>query len=91
MPPSALRARSSTAGSRGTLRAPSRCWGVSQLIPCRFAIDGRFHSWLDIPVLGFGPGEERFTHTHQDHVKVADFLDAVKAYARLACRVCGVE
>lgn len=56
----------------------------------RFATDGRFYSWLGLPVIGFGPGEERFTHTHQDHVRVADFLDSVKAYAWLACRVCGV-
>lgn len=56
----------------------------------RFATDGRFYSWLGLPVLGFGPGEERFAHTHQDHVKVSDYLDAIRAYAWLACRVCGV-
>ena len=90
MPLSALRARSSTAGSRGTLRASSRCWGVSQLIPCRFAIDGWFYSWLDIPVLVFGPGEERFTYLPGSR-QVADFLDVVKNKPRLACRICGVE
>jgi len=57
----------------------------------RFATDGKFYSWLGLPVLGFGPGEERFTHTHQDHVRVADYLDAVRAYAWMACRVCGVR
>lgn len=57
----------------------------------RFATDGRFYSWLGIPVIGFGPGEERFAHTHQDHVKVADYLNTVRAYACLACRICGVE
>ena len=62
-----------------------------RLIVWRFATDGRYYSWLGIPVLGFGPGEERFTHTHQDHVRVGDYLDAVKAYACLACRICGVE
>jgi putative selenium metabolism hydrolase len=56
-----------------------------------FATDGKFYSWLGLPVIGFGPGEERFTHTAQDHVRVSDFLDAIKVYAWLACRICGVE
>jgi len=62
-----------------------------QLTLWRFATDGRFYSWLGIPVIGFGPGEERFAHTHREHVKVADFLDAVRAYAWMACRVCGIR
>jgi putative selenium metabolism hydrolase len=56
-----------------------------------FATDGRFYSWLGLPVIGFGPGEERFTHTAQDHVRVNDFLDAIRVYAWLACRICGFE
>ena len=55
----------------------------------RFATDGRFYSWLGIPVLGFGPGEERFAHTHEDHVRVEVYLDSIKAYAWLACKICG--
>ena len=54
-----------------------------------FATDGRFYSWLGLPVIGFGPSEERFTHTAQDHVRVDDFLDAIRVYAWLACRICG--
>jgi len=57
----------------------------------KFATDGRLYSWLGIPVIGFGPGEERFAHTHQDHVRVVDLLDAVKTYAWLACRICGIS
>ncbi len=57
----------------------------------RFSTDGRFYSWMGIPVLGFGPGEERFAHTHEDHVRVEDYLDSVKAYAWLACKICGVK
>ncbi|MBN2336544.1 ArgE/DapE family deacylase [Candidatus Bathyarchaeota archaeon] len=56
-----------------------------------FATDGRIYSRLGLPVIGFGPGEERFAHTHQDHVKVNDFLDTVKVYVWLACRICGVS
>ena len=62
-----------------------------QLTVWRFSTDGRFYSWLGIPVIGFGPGEERFAHTNQDHVRVADFLDAVKTYAWLACKICGFK
>lgn len=61
-----------------------------QLTLWRFAIDDRFYSWLDIPVLVLDPREERFTHTSGSR-RVADFLDAVKNYAWLACRICGVE
>jgi acetylornithine deacetylase/succinyl-diaminopimelate desuccinylase family protein len=56
-----------------------------------FATDGRMYSRLGLPVIGFGPGEERFAHTQQDHVKVRDYLDTVKVYAWLACRICGVS
>ncbi len=56
-----------------------------------FATDGRMYSRLGLPVVGFGPGEERFAHTQQDHVKVRDYLDTIKVYAWLACRICGVS
>jgi len=57
----------------------------------RFATDGRLYALKGIPVVGFGPGEERFAHTHQDHVRVEDYLQAIKVYAWLACKICGVE
>lgn len=55
-----------------------------------FATDGRFYAWRGIPVIGFGPGEERFAHTHQDHVRVDDYLMSITTYAWLACKICGV-
>jgi acetylornithine deacetylase/succinyl-diaminopimelate desuccinylase family protein len=54
-----------------------------------FATDGRFYSWLGLPVIGFGPGEERFAHTDQDHVKVVDYLDSIKTYAMIGAKICG--
>jgi putative selenium metabolism hydrolase len=65
--------------------------GPRRLSMWTFATDGRIYSRLGLPVIGFGPGEERFAHTEQDHVKVADFLDSVRVYAWLACRICGVS
>jgi len=46
------------------------------------------YSRLGLPVIGFGPGEERFAHTQQDHVKMRDFLDTIKVYTWLACKIC---
>jgi putative selenium metabolism hydrolase len=55
-----------------------------------FATDGRIYARLGIPVIGFGPGEEKYAHTQMDHVQVEDFLDTVKVYAWLACSICGI-
>jgi len=57
----------------------------------RFATDGRFYAWRGLPVFGFGPGEERFAHTHQDHVRIEDYLNSVKVYTWLACTICGLS
>jgi len=54
-----------------------------------FATDGKFYSWLGIPVIGFGPGEEQFAHTEKDHVRVEDYLKTIEVYAAVARRVCG--
>jgi putative selenium metabolism hydrolase len=62
-----------------------------KLTTWRFATDGRLYHWLGIPVIGFGPAEERFAHTHEDHVRVEDYINAIKVYAWLACSICGVE
>lgn len=56
-----------------------------------FATDGRIYSHLGVPVIGFGPGEERFAHTKQDHVKIEDYLDTIKVYTWLACKICGIR
>ena len=53
-----------------------------------FATDGRFYSWLGIPVIGFGPGEERFAHTSIEHVRVDDFLKTIEVYVAIAQKVC---
>ena len=54
-----------------------------------FATDGRFYNWLGIPVIGFGPGEEKFAHTEMDHVRVDDYLKTIAVYASIAQKICG--
>lgn len=56
-----------------------------------FGTDGVYYSKRGVPVIGFGPGEEKYAHSHEDHVKVSDYLEAIKAYTWLACRFCGVK
>jgi putative selenium metabolism hydrolase len=67
--------------------------GVLGKVPRRktwtFATDGKFYSWLGIPVIGFGPGEEQFAHTAKDHVRVDDYLKTIEVYAAIAQHVCG--
>lgn len=53
-----------------------------------FATDGRLYSCLGIPVIGFGPGDERFAHTAMEHVKVDDYLKTIEVYAALAQKIC---
>lgn len=55
-----------------------------------FATDGRIYAHLGIPVIGFGPGEEKYAHTQKDHIRIQDYLDTIKVYAYLACKICGV-
>ena len=55
-----------------------------------FATDGRMYAHIGIPVIGFGPGEEQYAHTQMDHLRVQDYLDTIKVYAHLACKICGV-
>ena len=64
---------------------------IPKLTVWTFGTDGVYYSQRGVPVIGFGPGEERYAHSHEEHVKVSDYLEAIKAYAWLACKFCGVK
>ena len=49
---------------------------------------GYFSNVLGLPVVAFGPGEDRFTHTRYEHVKVEDLVNAAKVYAAMIGKVC---
>jgi putative selenium metabolism hydrolase len=43
---------------------------------------------INLPVVGFGPGDEKFSHTPIEHVPVDQIIKAAKAYTVLAEKVC---
>ena len=53
-----------------------------------FSTDGVYTMGVaGIPTIGFGPGEERHTHTVEDQVRLADVYAAAQVYAQLALRM----
>jgi putative selenium metabolism hydrolase len=55
-----------------------------------FSTDGVYTmGTANIPTVGFGPGEERFAHTIDDQVRLADVIDAARVYARLGTEILG--
>jgi acetylornithine deacetylase/succinyl-diaminopimelate desuccinylase-like protein len=50
---------------------------------------GYFSTVCGLPVVAFGPGEDRFTHNRNEHVRVGDVIKATKIYADLIIRICG--
>ena len=49
---------------------------------------GYFSTVCGLPVTAFGPGEDRFTHNREEHVKVEDVIKATKVYADMVSKVC---
>jgi putative selenium metabolism hydrolase len=55
----------------------------------RFGVDGTFIHHAGIPCAGFGPGNEDFAHTPEDHVAVEDVVKAARVYAQMILDACG--
>nr|MBC7244953.1 YgeY family selenium metabolism-linked hydrolase [Chloroflexota bacterium] len=50
-----------------------------------FSTDGVYTAGVaGIPTVGFGPGEEKYVHTVEERVSIADLVAATRAYARIA-------
>jgi putative selenium metabolism hydrolase len=57
-----------------------------------FSTDGVYTMGVaGIPTVGFGPGEERYLHTIDDQIRLADVVKAARVYAQLAAEVLGVR
>ncbi|NLW07042.1 MAG: M20/M25/M40 family metallo-hydrolase [Clostridia bacterium] len=60
-----------------------------QLRIWKFATDGGYLSTkAGIVTVGFGPGDERYAHTADDHILVADVFTAARVYALIALEMC---
>ena len=70
------KAREAVLGARGDLST----W--------KFGVDGTFTQRTGIPCAGFGPGDERFAHTPEDHVPIADLIASCKVYAEIIRSAC---
>ncbi len=55
----------------------------------KFGVDGTFIHRAGIPCVGFGPGDEGFAHTPEDHVPVDHLVRACRVYAEMIRRACG--
>ena len=63
-------------------RPRTLCW--------QFSTDGVYTAGAaGIPTLGFGPGEERYAHTCDDQVRLADVHAAARGYAAIAAEILG--
>jgi len=78
---------------RATIRASERATGRRpRLTTWAFSTDGVYTmGQASIPTVGFGPGEERFAHTSEEQIRLADVLKAAKVYAQLAVEVLGTR
>jgi putative selenium metabolism hydrolase len=57
-----------------------------------FGTDGTYTAGVaNIPTVGFGPGEERYAHTMDEHIPLNDVVDAARVYARLAVELLGTH
>jgi putative selenium metabolism hydrolase len=55
-----------------------------------FSTDGAYSMGMaGIPTIGFGPGEEKYAHTVDDQVPIADLIRAARGYAAIAAELLG--
>lgn len=53
--------------------------------PWQFATDGGHLTLAGIPVIGFGPGDDRLAHTNQERIDLEQLKTAAATYAPLVC------
>ena len=51
----------------------------------QFATDGGHLSLAGIPIVGFGPGDDRLAHTNQEQISIEELKTASATYAPLIC------
>lgn len=61
---------------------------VGELSAWIFGTDGAFVADRGIPCVGFGPGDEAFAHTPDDHISIEDLDQATQVYIQTALEFC---
>ena len=51
----------------------------------QFATDGGHLSFAGIPIVGFGPGDDRLAHTNQEQISIEELKTAAATYSPLIC------
>lgn len=76
---------------QATVRAVEKSLGYTPTVGrWDFSTDGVYTAGVaGIPTVGFGPGDDRYSHTTEDQVRIEDVVSAVKVYARLAADLLG--
>jgi putative selenium metabolism hydrolase len=54
----------------------------------QFGVNGTFMAQAGIPTVGFGPGDERWAHTSEEHVLIADLIRATATCAFMILTIC---
>ncbi|MFF0264103.1 ArgE/DapE family deacylase [Kribbella sp. NPDC004536] len=73
-----------------TVRAVADVSGGSPAVKgAPYGSDLRQYAAAGVPTLQYGPGDVRYAHAADEHVVLADVLQAARVYALLAVRRCG--
>lgn len=55
-----------------------------------YGSDLRLYSGAGVPTLQYGPGDVRYAHAHDEHVRISEVEQCARTYALLAMRRCGI-
>ncbi|MFG1628512.1 ArgE/DapE family deacylase [Kribbella sp. NPDC049227] len=73
-----------------TVQAATDAGGVTPEVKgAPYGSDLRLYAAAGIPALQYGPGDVRYAHATDEHVRLSEVLHAARAYALLAVRRCG--
>lgn len=82
-----VQAATDAAGTDPTISVPAGA--VPEVKGAPYGSDLRQYAAAGIPTLQYGPGDVRYAHATDEHVRLAEVLYAARAYALLALRRCG--
>ncbi|MFI6832934.1 ArgE/DapE family deacylase [Kribbella sp. NPDC050241] len=73
-----------------TVQAATHAGGMTPEVKgAPYGSDLRLYAAAGIPTLQYGPGDVRYAHATDEHVRLSEVLHAARAYALLAVRRCG--